>query len=177
MMGLLSPWRDANEFWLLLGLGLFAAAFPFAWGVVLGKLFGPLTLMVLGAVLRSVSFEFRIRASQEHKARWVMGFCLGSIMTALGQGMALGRIATGFQTVSGYGWFTAFVGLCAVATYVLLGAACREVDGCRHGCHFGHPRSGQRRHLLQVEQSAASQRGRADLAGHAGLLRDGRNGA
>ena len=56
MMGLLSPWRDANEFWLLLGLGLFAAAFPFAWGVVLGELYAPLTLMVLGAVLRTVSF-------------------------------------------------------------------------------------------------------------------------
>lgn len=122
MMALLSPWRDANEFWLLLGLGLFAAAFPFAWGVVLGKLYGPLTLMVLGAVLRSVSFEFRIRASQEHKPHWVLGFCVGSLLTALGQGMALGRIATDFQTVSGYGWFTAFVGLCAVATYILLGA-------------------------------------------------------
>ncbi|KAG1249954.1 hypothetical protein G6F65_018920 [Rhizopus arrhizus] len=36
MMSLLSPWRDANEFWLLLGMGLFASAFPFAWGAVLG---------------------------------------------------------------------------------------------------------------------------------------------
>lgn len=106
MMGLLSPWRDANEFWLLLGLGLFAAAFPFAWGVVLGALYAPLTLMVIGAVLRTVSFEFRIRAADINKPRWVLGFCLGSIMTALGQGMALGRIATGFQTVEGYGWFS-----------------------------------------------------------------------
>jgi len=122
MMGLLSPWRDANEFWLLLGLGLFAAAFPFAWGVVLGALYAPLTLMVIGAVLRTVSFEFRIRAADINKPRWVLGFCLGSIMTALGQGMALGRIATGFQTVEGYGWFSVFVGFCALATYVLLGA-------------------------------------------------------
>ncbi|WP_459655616.1 cytochrome d ubiquinol oxidase subunit II, partial [Achromobacter xylosoxidans] len=59
MMSLLSPWRDANEFWLLLGMGLFASAFPFAWGAVLGKLYGPLTFMVLGVVLRSVAFEFR----------------------------------------------------------------------------------------------------------------------
>jgi len=122
MMALLSPWRDANEFWILLGFGLFAAAFPFASGVVLGKLYGPLTLMLLGAVLRSVAFEFRLRAPQIHKSRWVWAFCIGSIMTAVGQGMALGRIATGFQTVAGYGWFTAFVGLCALATYVLLGA-------------------------------------------------------
>ena len=37
MMSLLSPWRDANEFWLLLGMGLFASAFPFAWGAVLAS--------------------------------------------------------------------------------------------------------------------------------------------
>jgi cytochrome d ubiquinol oxidase subunit II len=122
MMGLLSPWRDANEFWLLLGIGLFVAAFPVAWGAILGQLYGPLCVMLIGNVLRSVSFEFRIRARTETKPRWVFGFWLGSVLTAFGQGLTLGRIATGYQTVSGYGWFTAFVGLCAVATYILLGA-------------------------------------------------------
>jgi cytochrome d ubiquinol oxidase subunit II len=122
MMALLSPWRDANEFWLLLGVGLFAAAFPFAWGVILGQLYAPLTLMLMGVVLRSVSFEFRLRARTETKPRWVIGFWIGSLMTAFGQGMALGRIATGYQNVSGYYWFSLFVGLCAVAAYVLLGA-------------------------------------------------------
>jgi cytochrome d ubiquinol oxidase subunit II len=36
MLSLLSPWRDANEFWLFLGLGLFVAAFPNAWGSIMG---------------------------------------------------------------------------------------------------------------------------------------------
>jgi cytochrome d ubiquinol oxidase subunit II len=122
MMGLLSPWRDANEFWLLLGIGLFAAAFPIAWGAVLGQLYGPLCVMLIGNVLRSVAFEFRIRARTDTKPRWVFGFWLGSVLTAFGQGLTLGRIATGYQTDAGYGWFAAFVGLCAVATYMLLGA-------------------------------------------------------
>jgi cytochrome d ubiquinol oxidase subunit II len=122
MMALLSPWRDANEFWLLLGAGLFAAAFPFAWGTVLGQLYVPLTLLLLGAVLRSVSFEFRLRARNELKPRWLFGFWVGSLMTAFGQGMVLGRIATGYQVLPGYQWFSLFVGLCAVAAYVLLGA-------------------------------------------------------
>ena len=131
MMSLLSPWRDANEFWLLLGMGLFASAFPFAWGAVLGKLYGPLTFMVLGVVLRSVAFEFRIRARNEHKPRWIFAFWAGSLMTAFGQGMLLGRIATGYQSDAGYGWFALFVGLCAVAAYVLLGASwlVMRVDG------------------------------------------------
>ncbi|NRF50514.1 cytochrome d ubiquinol oxidase subunit II, partial [Pseudomonas stutzeri] len=123
MMTLLSPWRDANEFWPLLGIGLFASAFPLAWGVIFGKLYGPLALMALGLVLRSVSFEFRIRARAELKPRWIFGFWLGSVATAFGQGMILGRIATGYQTDAGYGWFAVLMGLCAVAAYVLLGAA------------------------------------------------------
>src|SRR5690606_17870040 len=45
MMSLLSPWRDANEFWLFLGLGVFIAAFPNAWGSIMGQLYLPLTLL------------------------------------------------------------------------------------------------------------------------------------
>src|SRR5690606_26526802 len=105
MMALLSPWRDANEFWPLLGIGLFASAFPMAWGAVFGKLYGPLALMALGLALRSVSFEFRIRARSELKPRWVLGFWLGSVATAFAQGLILGRFATGYQAAAGYGWF------------------------------------------------------------------------
>lgn len=131
MMSLLSPWRDANEFWPFLGIALFAAAFPEAWGPVFGALYGPLALMALGMMLRSVAFEFRIRARDEFKPRWVFGFWLGSIATAFGQGLVLGCIATGYQTTGEYGWFTVLVGLCVIAAYALLGAAwlVMRVDG------------------------------------------------
>ena len=122
MLAMLSAWRDANEFWPLLGAGLFCAAFPFAWGPVLGRLCGPLACMVLGMTLRSVAFEFRLRASTERKPRWMLAFWLGSVLTALGQGAALGDIVTGYQTDAGYLGFSVFVGLCGVAAYALLGA-------------------------------------------------------
>src|SRR5690606_38388619 len=51
MMSLLSPWRDANEFWLFLGMGVFLAAFPNAWGAVMGQLYLPLTLLGAGVLL------------------------------------------------------------------------------------------------------------------------------
>jgi cytochrome d ubiquinol oxidase subunit II len=122
MLSMLSAWRDANEFWPLLGVGLFCAAFPFAWGSVLGNLYGPLACMTLGMMLRSVAFEFRLRASTRHKPRWMLGFWLGSLLAALGQGAALGRVVTSYQTDPGYLGFSLFVGLCAVAAYALLGA-------------------------------------------------------
>src|SRR5690554_5585234 len=52
MLALLSPWRDANEFWLFLGLGLFMAAFPLAWARIMGQLYLPVTLLAVGTVSR-----------------------------------------------------------------------------------------------------------------------------
>jgi len=122
LMTLLSPWRDANEFWLLLGAGLFAAAFPFAWGAVLGHLFLPLAVMTAGAVLRSVAFEFRLRSSMAMRPRWIAAFWLGSLASALAQGVVLGHIVTGYRGDAVYHLFAVFVGLCAVSAYALLGA-------------------------------------------------------
>ena len=50
LMVVLSPLRDANGFWLLLALGLFLTAFPLAWGEVLGVLYVPMSLTMLGVV-------------------------------------------------------------------------------------------------------------------------------
>ena len=131
LMVMLSPWRDANEFWLLLGAGLFAAAFPFAWGAILGKLFVPLATLMVGVMLRSVSFEFRIRSSGNARQAWIAGFWTGSVLTAFAQGVLLGRVATGYQAQAAHFWFDIFVGGCAIAAYVLLGACwlVMRVDG------------------------------------------------
>ena len=123
MLSLLSPWRDANEFWLFLGLGLFLAAFPNAWGAIMGQLYIPLCLLGLGVFLRSVSFELRLRAPQESQERWVLGFGLGSLLTAFSHGYLLAQVVVSYQGESGYFWFSLFVGLCAIAAYCLLGSA------------------------------------------------------
>ncbi|MBB5215091.1 cytochrome d ubiquinol oxidase subunit II [Parapusillimonas granuli] len=123
MLSLLSPWRDANEFWLFLGLGLFVSAFPHAWGHVMSALYLPMCLLALGVLLRSVSFEMRLRAHKELQGRWLAGFAVGSLMTALAHGALLAQIVVTYQSRSGYLWFTVFVAGCAVAAYCLLGAA------------------------------------------------------
>lgn len=123
MLSLLSPWRDANEFWLLLGLGLFLVAFPGAWSQVMNNLYVPLALLGLGVSLRSVSFEMRVRAPQSQRPVWLLGFGLGSLFTALAHGYLLAQVVVSYQTESGYLWFTGLMAVCAVAAYSLLGAA------------------------------------------------------
>lgn len=123
MLALLSPWRDANEFWLFLGVGLFAAAFPYAWPQTLGQLYIPLSLLALGAMLRSACFELRLRAPLEQQAHWQRGFAVGAWLTAFSHGFMLARIAVGYEDGPGYTWFAVLMGVCAIAAYCLLGAA------------------------------------------------------
>lgn len=122
MMSLLAPWRDANEFWLFLGLGVFAVAFPMGWGAVMGQLQLPLMLLALGVMARSVCFELRLRAAPEHQHWWQLGFGLGSLVTAFAHGFLLAKVVVSYEVGTGYLWFFVFMGICAVAAYVLLGA-------------------------------------------------------
>lgn len=139
MMVALSPWRDANEFWLLLSVGLFMAAFPLAWSAVLAQLFVPVMVTALGVMLRSVSFEFRIRASTEQRPVWINRFWFGSVLTAMGHGMLLANIVTGYQQDTPSIWFSVFIGICAVAAYALLGASwlVMRVQGGLHTMAIG----------------------------------------
>src|SRR5699024_12719607 len=52
MLGLLSPWRDANELWLIMGLGLLAAGFHGAGRGSLARLFFPWSFLAMGVRLR-----------------------------------------------------------------------------------------------------------------------------
>lgn len=123
MLSLLSPWRDANEFWLFLGLGLFVSVFPKAAGSIMGQLYLPLCLLGLGVLLRSAAFEIRLRAPKALQKRWLAGFGIGSLLTAFSHGLLLAQIVVSYHSEPGYIWFSLFVGLCAVAAYCLLGSS------------------------------------------------------
>lgn len=123
MLALLNPWRDANEFWLFLGMGIFMAAFPRAWGQLMGELYLPVTLLAMGTLLRSVGFELRLRAPREQHDAWTRTFGVGSLLTALSHGMLLAQVAMTFQGEAGHLWFSAFTAACALAAYCLLGAS------------------------------------------------------
>ncbi len=74
MVATIGPFWDANETWLVLGIGLLLVSFPAAHGIVLTALYLPVALMLLGLTLRGVAFEFRVKAQQQHQNWWDIAF-------------------------------------------------------------------------------------------------------
>jgi len=70
MINSIGPFWDANETWLVLGVGVLLVAFPKAHGVVLTALYLPVTFMLLGLVLRGVAFDFRVKVDVAYKPLW-----------------------------------------------------------------------------------------------------------
>jgi cytochrome d ubiquinol oxidase subunit II len=119
----IGPFWDANETWLVLGIGILLIAFPKAHGVVLSALYLPVALMLVGLTLRGVAFDFRVKAKADHKATWDRMFFIGSTLAAVSQGWMLGRYISGFGTGWNYPVFALAIAAALPMAYVLLGAA------------------------------------------------------
>ena len=122
MVNSIGPFWDANETWLVLGVGILLVAFPAAHGVILQALYLPVAAMLVGLMLRGVAFEFRMKAEGWHRELWNWLFWFGSFLASFAQGVMLGRYITGFAPGFGYYLFAAMVGAALCGGYVLLGA-------------------------------------------------------
>ena len=122
MIASIGPFWDANETWLVLGVGILLTVFPLAHGVILGALYLPVAAMLIGLILRGVAFDFRVKARAALKPLWNRLFYAGSLLSSWSQGYMLGSLITGFDSS---GWtiiFNSVIGLALVAAYCLLGA-------------------------------------------------------
>jgi len=122
MIASIGPFWDANETWLVLGIGVLLVAFPKAHGVILTALYLPVALMLVGLTLRGVAFDFRVKASAGQKPLWDTAFHVGSVLASLAQGYMLGQWIIGFR---GDWWaiaFAALIAVCLLGAYALLGA-------------------------------------------------------
>lgn len=116
MVASIGPFWDANETWLVLAIGILLVAFPTAHGMILTALYLPVAVMLIGLILRGVSFEFRVKAPAQYKRAWDNAFYIGSMMTSLSQGYMLGMYIMGLQV-------TLFTLLFSVVTAVFLTVA------------------------------------------------------
>jgi len=142
----IAPIWEANHVWLILVIVLLFTCFPAAFATIAITLHIPLTLMLVGIVLRGSAFIFRSYGSEADAAqqRWGRVFAIASIITPVLLGMCVGAIATGgiaraplggsFVAIFLEPWLTFFgfgVGMLALALFSFLAAVYLTVEA--HG--------------------------------------------
>lgn len=122
MIASIGPFWDANETWLILGVGLLLTAFPAAHGIILTKLYIPVAIMLFGLIFRGVAFDFRAKAPYKDKWKWNNKFFQGSLLTSLAQGYMLGSYIIGFDQNWSSIMFSCLVAVALSSAYCLIGA-------------------------------------------------------
>jgi len=123
MIASIGPFWDANETWLVLAVGLLLIAFPKANGIILTNLYLPTCLMLVGLIIRGVSFDFRAKAQDQYKEAWNTAFAGGSFLMAMTQGYMLGSYILGFEHDMVAVVFCLMVGFFIASAYSLIGAS------------------------------------------------------
>lgn len=131
----IGPVWEANHVWLILIIVILFTAFPPAFAAISIALHIPLTLFLIGVVLRGTSFTFRAHDLQRDdvQRRWSLAFSIASIISPVLLGIILGAIASGTiriengHLVSGFlsSWLAPFpvaVGFFALTLFAFLAA-------------------------------------------------------
>ena len=119
----IGPFWDANETWLVLAVGLLLVAFPSAHGVILTSLYLPVFVMLIGLILRGVSFEMRAKAPAAQKRLWNNAFFVGSLLASLSQGFMLGMYIMGLTWTLAHVGFALLTAVFLTVGYSFIGAA------------------------------------------------------
>ena len=147
----IAPIWEANHVWLIVVVVLLFSAFPPAFGTLGVVLHIPLSLMLVGIVLRGSAFVFRSYGGRAHGRQWGTLFAVTSLITPVILGMIIGAIvsdrvgvastrigASGFADVFVRPWISAFtiaVGAFALALFAFLAATyltlAADTDGLR----------------------------------------------
>jgi cytochrome d ubiquinol oxidase subunit II len=148
----ITPVWEANHVWLVFILVLLWTAFPPAFAAIMTALFVPLSLSLLGIVLRGVGFAFRHTAHRLRVQQFTGAtFAASSLITPFFMGTVVGAVATGAVPVHpGGNVLAAWTSPTAILTGFLFVAACAYVSAV----------------FLVLE---ARQRGRGDLMGYFAL--------
>src|SRR5690349_13773291 len=127
----ITPVWEANHVWLVFILVLLWTAFPPAFAAIMTALFVPLSLSLLGIVLRGVGFAFRHTAQRLRMQRFTGAlFAASSLMTPFFMGTVVGAVVTGQVPVHPAGnVLAAWTSPTAILTGFLFVAACAYISG------------------------------------------------
>ena len=137
----ITPVWEANHVWLILVIVLLFAGFPAAFAAMTTALNIPLTVLIVGIVMRGSSFIFRAYHTGDERTqrRWGLIFAIASTVTPICLGMVVGAISSGRVMVrdgvsaNGFlapwlGPFPLMVGLFALSLFVFLAAVYLTVE-------------------------------------------------
>src|SRR6266478_1747537 len=134
----IAPIWEANHVWLILVIVLLFTGFPRAFAAMMTALNIPMTVMLLGIVLRGSAFVFR-KYDVKDERRWSTVFGVASFFTPFFQRVILGALTTGLirveqgRVLTGFmaGWLTSFAlscGVFALGLFAFLAATYLTLD-------------------------------------------------
>ncbi len=130
----IGPVWEADHVWLILAVVILFNGFPAAFARIMTAMHVPVTLMLIGVVMRGSAFSFRGYGLGDDRARrrWGRMFAIASLITPLLLGVIIGAIAAGRTPANPARlsdfitpWMTPFcfgVGLLALAMFAYLAA-------------------------------------------------------
>ncbi len=129
----IGPVWDGNEVWLVTGGGAMFAAFPAVYATVFSAFYLPFILLLFALIFRGVAIEFRSKEPWSWWRKiWDTSFSVGSLLSSLLMGIALGNIACGIPLGPDHEFRGSFfsllhpypllVGITTVALFMMHGA-------------------------------------------------------
>lgn len=96
LINTIGPVWDGNEVWVLTAGGAMFAAFPLWYATVFSSFYLPLFLILIGLIVRGVSFEFRGKRTEERwRWWWDQAIFYGSLLPAILWGVAFANFVRG----------------------------------------------------------------------------------
>ena len=136
LLNSIGPVWDGNEVWLVTGGGALFAAFPNVYATVFSGFYLALMLLLASLIFRAVAIEFRSKQPMcWWRQMWDVSFSIGSIMSALLIGIALGNLAWGVPVDANGEFAGTFLGL--LKPYPLLMGVTTLALLMMHGAIYG----------------------------------------
>ena len=136
LLNSIGPVWDGNEVWLVTGGGALFAAFPNAYATAFSGFYLALYLLLAALIFRAVAIEFRSKKPMFWwRQMWDISFSIGSVLSALLIGVALGNLAEGVPLDSNGEFAGTFLGL--LRPYPLLVGVSTVALFMMHGAIYG----------------------------------------
>jgi cytochrome d ubiquinol oxidase subunit II len=135
LVNTIGPVWDGNEVWLITAGGALFAAFPDWYATLFSGFYLPLLLILIALILRGVAFEYRHKRSDATwKRRWDTAITVGSLVPALGWGIAFANILRGVPLTADHEYVGGLTDL--LHPYALLGGLTTAALFLTHGALF-----------------------------------------